>query len=142
MRLMLIGSLLFLAACRQSESPRIDVHDAWARAVTNPGGSAAAYLTITNKGAEDRLVTVESDRGTAASLHLSRMANGVMEMRPLPEGVQVPAHGEVALAPSGTHVMVERAGPLVPGDRFNLALTFDKSGTVSVPVTVVAPGTR
>ena len=38
--------------------------------------------------------------------------------------------------------MLDRAGPLAPGDRFNLVLKFEKSGTVSVPVTVVAPGSR
>lgn len=142
MRRILIASLLALAACRQGEPPRIEVHDAWARAVTSADGPAAAYLTISNAGGEDRLVSVESDRGKAASLHLSQMAKGVMEMRPLTEGLPVPGHGEVALAPSGAHVMLERAGPLAPGDRFNLALKFEKSGTVSVPVTVVAPGSR
>ena len=142
MRRILIASFLALAACRQGESPQVDVHDAWARAVTAAGAPAAAYLTISNAGGEDRLVSVESDRGTAASLHLSRMTNGVMEMRPLTEGLAVPGHGEVKLAPSGTHVMLEQAGPLAPGDRFNLVLTFEKSGTVSVPMTVVAPGSR
>lgn len=141
MRRILIASLLALAACRQGEPPRIEVHDAWARAVTS-AGPAAAYLTISNAGGEDRLVSVESDRGKAASLHLSQMAKGVMEMRPLTEGLPVPGHGEVALAPSGTHVMLDRAGPLAPGDRFNLVLKFEKSGSVSVPVTVVAPGSR
>lgn len=142
MRRILIASLLALAACRQGEPPRIEVHDAWARAVTSADGPAAAYLTISNAGGEDRLVSVESDRGKAASLHLSQMAKGVMEMRPLTEGLPVPGHGEVALAPSGTHVMLDRAGPLAPGDRFNLVLKFEKSGSVSVPVTVVAPGSR
>lgn len=138
----LLASLLALAACRQDESPRIEVHDAWARAVTAADSPAAAYLTIDNEGGEDRLMSVESDRGTAASLHLTKMTNGIMEMRPLTEGLPVPDHGEVKLAPSGTHVMLDRAGPLAPGDRFNLVLKFEKSGTVSVPVTVVSPGSR
>lgn len=142
MHRILIALLLVLSACQQSEPPRIDVHGAWARAVTGADAPAAAYLTIANKGGEDRLVSVESDRGTAASLHLTRMTNGIMEMRPLTEGLPVPGHGEVTLAPSGTHVMLDRAGPLAPGDRFNLALKFEKSGTVNVPVTVVAPGSR
>ena len=142
MRRILIATLLALAACRQGEPPRIDVHDAWARAVAGADAPAAAYLTIANEGGEDRLMAVESDRGAAASLHLTRSANGIMEMRSLPEGVPVPGHGEVVLAPGGTHVMLDRAGPPAPGDRFNLVLTFAKSGTVNVPVTVVAPGSR
>jgi len=70
------------------------------------------------------------------------MANGVMEMRPMPEGLPVPANGDVALAPGGTHVMLEGAGPLAAGDRFDLVLQFEKSGDVTVPVSVVAPGAR
>jgi copper(I)-binding protein len=70
------------------------------------------------------------------------MANGVMEMRAMPEGLPVPARGEVSLAPGGTHVMLDGAGPLVAGERFNLVLQFEKSGDVTVPVSVVAPGAR
>ena len=142
MRSIALFSLFALAACQQSEAPKIEVRDAWARATTAANAPAAAYLTVANKGGEDRLITVESDRGTGASLHLTRMADGMMEMRPLPEGVMVPAHGEVTLAPSATHVMLDNAGPLAAGDQFNLVLKFEKSGTISVPVTVVAPGSR
>jgi copper(I)-binding protein len=142
MRRAIIAATLFLAACQQPEAPKVEAHDAWARAVATPGGMAAAYLKISNQGGEDRLVSVHSDRGSGASIHLSRMANGVMEMRAMPEGLPVPARGEVSLAPGGTHVMLDGAGPLVAGERFNLVLQFEKSGDVTVPVSVVAPGAR
>ena len=142
MRPIVLLTLLALAACQQSEAPKIEAHDAWARAVAAPGGMTAAYLTISNQGGDDRLVSVKSDRGSGASIHLTRMTNGVMEMRAMPEGLPVPANAEVALAPSGTHVMLEGAGPLAAGDRFNLVLKFEKSGEITVPVNVVAPGAR
>ena len=142
MRRAICAAFLALVACQQSEAPRIEARDAWARAVAAPGGMAAAYLTISNQGGDDRLVSVKSDRGSGASIHLTRMTNGVMEMRAMPEGLPVPANAEVALAPSGTHVMLDGAGPLVAGDRFNLVLKFEKSGDITVPVSVVAPGAR
>lgn len=142
MRAIALFSILLLIACQQAEAPEVEARDAWARAVATPGGMAAAYLTISNQGGEDRLVSVTSDRGNGASIHLTRMANGVMEMRALPEGLPVPANAEVALAPSGTHVMLDGAGPLVAGDRFNLVLKFERSGDITVPVSVVAPGAR
>ena len=142
MRHIALLSLLLLAACRQSEAPKIQVSDAWARAATAVNAPAAAYLTISNDGGDDRLISIESDRGTGASLHLTRMSNGMMEMRPLPEGLAVPGHGEVRLEPNGTHVMLDNAGPLAAGDQFNLVLKFEMSAPVNVPVTVVAPGSR
>ena len=142
MRRAILATFLVLAACGQSEAPKVEAHDAWARAVAAPGGMAAAYLKISNKGGEDRLLSVHSERGSGASIHMTRMSGGVMKMRAMPEGLPVPAHGEVTLVPGGTHVMLEGAGPLLAGDRFDLVLRFEKSGEMTVPVSVVAPGAR
>ena len=141
MRLFILIALVFLSACRQDESPRIEIHDAWARPTPAGNAPAVAYLTISNEGAADRLVSVASDRATA-TLHLSRVHNGIMEMRPLPDGLAVPGHGTVELAPNGAHVMLAQAGPLRVGDHFDLVLTFEKSGKRTVPVTVAAAGSR
>ena len=130
----LILSLLMLAACRQEQPPELQLHDAWARPTAAIDGPAAAYLTISNSGGEDRLTSVAADRGIDASLHLSRVQHGVMEMRPLPEGIAVPANSQVTLAPNGMHIMLTRAGPLQAGDKFELTLNFEKSGPMSMTV--------
>jgi copper(I)-binding protein len=140
MRCALAISLLMLAACRQEQQPRIEISDAWARPVAVADGPAAAYMTIANKGGPDRLTAVGSDRGESAGLHSSRMSDGIMEMRPLTEGIAVPGHGQITLAPNSMHVMLMKAGPLKEGDRFRLTLNFEKSGPIEA--TVVVRGNR
>jgi copper(I)-binding protein len=55
----------------------------------------------------------------------------------LVDAVDVPAGGTVALAPHGAHIMlVGLKAPLKAGQTFPLTLTFEKSGTVTVEVTV------
>ncbi len=142
MRILIIAATLILGGCSQAEAPKIEVHDAWSRATTVPNGPTAAYLTISNDGGEDRLLGVAGLSKASASLHSSAMHDGVMEMRPLPEGIAIPAHDDTQLSPQGTHIMIEGIGPLSPGDELQLSLRFEKSGEVVVPVRVVAPGSR
>jgi copper(I)-binding protein len=67
------------------------------------------------------------------------VTDGVMTMRPLPDGLPVPADGAVELKPGSYHLMLmELAAPLKAGESIAGTLTFEKAGTV--PVTfVVAP---
>ena len=75
-------------------------------------------------------------------IHHSENQGGVARMR-MASSLDIPAGGSVALAPGGTHVMLEGLnGPLVAGSRFDLQLTFDKSGRMAVPVSVLAAGGR
>lgn len=130
--------LLPLASC--SAPPSIAVSDAWARATVAGQPSAAAYLTIANKGGEsDRLVSVSSTAGEA-SLHSTSMDGGVMRMRAMTEGLDVPAGATVKLAPGGTHVMLAKLpAPLAKGSAFPLTLKFERSGDKSVSVRVLDP---
>jgi copper(I)-binding protein len=75
-----------------------------------------------------------------AELHVVTESDGMSRMRQT-DGVEVPAGSTVTLAPQGTHVMLMGVNePLVPGQRFPLALRFAASGTVTVTVVVRAPG--
>lgn len=138
---MLKPTLLFvavtaLAACSPN-SPKLSVHDGWARE-TGHGATAAAYLTIDNKGGADQLVGARAKIGQA-SLHESAMDGGVMRMRPIDpkEGLVVPSNGSLRLAPAGAHVMVTGlTRPLKAGDHFDLTLLFDNSRPRKVSITV------
>jgi len=69
------------------------------------------------------------------------MKDGVMTMRPLPDGLMLPAGGEVALEPGGYHLMfIGLKKMLKQGDSFAGTLTFEKAGTVEVSFTVEAIG--
>jgi copper(I)-binding protein len=130
-----------LAACSPA-APKLTVHDGWSRA-TGQAETAAAYVTIDNKGGADKLAGVRSTIGQAA-LHESAMEGGVMRMRPIDpdEGLVVPSNGTLRLAPAGAHVMIRGLKrPLEAGDRFDLTLLFDKAGPRKVSI-AVKPATQ
>lgn len=127
---------LTLAAC-SAPGPKISARDAWARE-TGTSDTAAAYLTIENKGGADTLTDVRSAIGEAA-LHESTMEGGVMRMRPIDprQGLTVPSNGKLVLAPGGAHVMIMGLKqPLRAGDRFDLTLLFAKAQPEKVEVIV------
>jgi len=129
---------LSLAACSPNKAPRISVENGWARATVAGQGSAAAYLTIVNRGGgEDRLVGVSVPRSNVAMLHSSSMDGGVMRMRDLSEGLIIPAYGTVQLAPNGTHIMLNGLkSPLRAGEQFPATLRFAKAGAKDVVIKV------
>ncbi len=112
--------------------------EAWVR-VAPAGQAGAAYLTIHNgTGRPAVLLKVRSDAATAAELHESREAGGVMQMAPV-DGIPIAAGGAVELKPGGWHVMLmglTRA--LHPGDQVELRLEFEAAGTLVVMAEVRA----
>jgi copper(I)-binding protein len=72
-------------------------------------------------------------------IHVVTAAEGMARMRPV-DGVEIPAHQAVTLAPQGMHVMLmDLARPLVAGEHFTLALVFEHAGKVQVEVEVRSP---
>ena len=70
-------------------------------------GNAAAYMTIANAGSEaDRLLGGTTDVAQVAEIHEMSDVDGMMQMRPLPEGLEIPGGGEVTLESGGLHVML------------------------------------
>jgi copper(I)-binding protein len=128
--------LIGLAAC-SAPGPKISARDGWARE-TGSAATAAAYVTIENKGGADELTGVRSTIGEAM-LHESSMEGGVMRMRLIEagQGLVVPSNGKLGLAPGGAHVMITGLKkPLEAGDRFGLTLQFAKAGPKRVEITV------
>jgi copper(I)-binding protein len=63
----------------------------WTRSVGATTPTAAGYFSIANRGAEaDRLVAAETPMAQRVELHEMSMTDGIMRMRPLPDGVPVP----------------------------------------------------
>ncbi len=62
-----------------------------------------------------------------------KMDNGVMQMRPLPDGLPIPAGATVVLQPGGYHIMfISIKHGVKPGDIIHATLTFEKAGKVDV----------
>lgn len=102
------------------------------------------YLTITNASTQDdRLVAVSTPATPRAEIHEMQMDGDVMRMRPLPDGVPVPAGSIVELRPGGLHLMfMELPVPFVQGETIPVTLTFEKAGEVQTTLTVEAPNAR
>jgi len=114
------------------------IETAFARA-TPPGATVGAgYLTIRNTGAApDRLVSVTFATAERVEIHEMTEKDGVMNMRELSGGLEIPAGGTVELAPGGTHLMLMGLKqPLVAGATVKAKLKFEKSGEVEVEIAV------
>lgn len=102
--------------------------------------NSAAYMLIRNGGAADRLLKAESGVAGTVELHTVEMKDGVMQMRPVEGGIDVPANGEVQLKPGGFHVMlIGLKQDLKAGDTVALKLQFEKAGAVDVTAQVRQP---
>ena len=119
----------------------IKVEDAWARATPGAAKSAAIYLTITNNGtAADTLEAVSSPAAEHAGLHEDKMANGVMQMRPV-KNLTIEPGKSVVLEPSTYHIMLTGLkAPLKEGQTVPLTLTFDHAGQQQVTAAVAKVG--
>ncbi len=128
--------VVFLVACQPAAG--LTVSDAWARPGM-AGGNSGAFFLIENPGEADTLLSAASDISEAVELHRTIMEGDVMQMQPQ-ESVPVPAGETVAFQPGGLHVMfIGLKADLVPGDTFELTLTFEKAGEVVLQVEVRQP---
>jgi copper(I)-binding protein len=110
----------------------------WSRS-TPPGADiGAGYLTIANEGAEpDRLVSATAEGAGRVQIHTMAEEGGVMTMRALPDGLEIPAGATVELAPGGNHLMLmDLAAPLKEGTRIPATLRFEKAGTLDIEFAV------
>jgi len=119
----------------------------WSRATPAGAKVGGGYLTIENTGsAPDRLVSVSVPFAGRAEIHEMAMKDGVMTMRPLDQGVQLPAGAKVEFKPGGYHIMfMELKQQLNQGDSMKGTLTFEKAGSVDVEFkvdSIAAKGTE
>ncbi|RWF77443.1 MAG: copper chaperone PCu(A)C [Mesorhizobium sp.] len=120
----------------------IEIVHPWSRA-TPPGAKVAGgYFTMTNTGSSpDRLLSISSEISAKAELHEMGVKDGVMTMRPVSGGLEIPAGGKVALAPGGYHLMfVGLKQQPKQGETFPATLIFEKAGTVTVDFAVEGIG--
>lgn len=114
---------------------------AWARASAGAARTGAAYLTLTNRGADaDRLVAVSTPKARQAEFHTHLNENGIMRMRKV-DSIDLGAGETIAFAPGGLHVMLMGlTGPLAEGETFPITLTFEHAAPLTVEVTVQGVG--
>lgn len=116
----------------------VTIDHPWSRP-TPPGvPMGVGYMVITNNG--DSAITFTSastPRAASVSIHESSMKDGNMSMRPLKEGLTIPAGETVELKPQGYHLMLEELdSPLKEGESIPLTVNFDGADTMEVELNV------
>jgi copper(I)-binding protein len=147
-----------LVACGTPPGPSIEAEEVWARPAmtmkessgsSGEGmkmgkpmpGTGAVFMLLKNAGGEpDRLTGGQTDVAEVVEIHETVMEGEVMKMQMLPDGLKVPAKGEVLLKPGSYHVMlIGIKRDLKVGDTFTLDLQFEKSGSIRVEPEVREP---
>jgi len=137
-----IGAACPLAWATDYDVGSMHISQPWARATPKGAASAAAYMTITNKGsAPDRVTCVSSDASSSCEIHSMAMEGGVMKMRPVEGGLEIKPGQTVTLEPGGFHVMLlGLSHRLEQGNTLKTTLKFEHAGTVDVQYPIEAIG--
>ena len=111
------------------------------RATVGSMSNSAAYVSIMNHGEmADRLLEVTSNLAHKTELHLMEMDNGVMKMRPIEGGIDLPAGKTIHLAPGGYHVMlIGLNAPLTADSMFEITLVFQNAGEKTIKGMAMLP---
>jgi copper(I)-binding protein len=130
------------AAAQEAAVGDIAISKAWTR-VTPPGAKVGGgFMLLTNKGkAADRLVAMSSDIAEKGEVHETTMTDGVMKMREVAKGLEIPAGGSVELKPGSYHIMfMGLKKPIAAGETVKAKLKFEKAGEVTVDLPAQAMG--
>lgn len=118
----------------EHKSHGLEISAAWTRATVKTAKVGGGYIQIKNTGSEpDRLIAAMADFASKVEIHEMKLVDDVMRMRPLPEGLEVPAGGELVLKPGGEHLMfMGLKKQLVEDNTANVVLVFEKAGKIDV----------
>lgn len=117
-----------------AQSQEISIEAPWVRQPPPSAQVAAGYMRIENPGADaDRLLAVETGDAARVEIHEMEEVDGIMRMREVQGGLEVPASGHVELVPGGYHLMLmEPREGLAAGQQLEATLVFEQAGEVPV----------
>ena len=129
------------ALAEEFKAGDITIDKAWSRATPKGADAGVGYLVIHNNGATPDKLTGGSADFASVEIHEMKNDNGVMTMRELKDGLDIPAHGTVSLAPKGYHIMFTHLSkPLEKGAKVSATLNFEHAGPVVVAFPVAPVG--
>lgn len=116
-----------LAAPLRIETP-------WLRETPPAASTGAGYALIRNGGKrEDRLLGARAAIAERVEVHSMTMDGGIMRMRPVVDGLAIPAGGAVALRSGSYHLMLMGLKqPLRRGEVVEIRLRFAQAGELPV----------
>ena len=113
--------LSLVAAAQQP--PSMILAEAWVRALPPTQTNTAAYVTVTNPGKADIVITgASTELAQEVQIHTTREIEGYMRMEQL-QHLPVAPGETVQLAPGGTHLMLLGLARMpTPGETVHLCL--------------------
>ena len=118
-----LAALLAPMAVFARQDAGLLLEDAWVRALPPTQPNTAAYLVLSNRGAQAvEVVGASADIADRVEIHTTREVEGYLRMEQLP-ALQVGPGQSVALEPGGAHLMLlDLARMPAPGDVVRLCL--------------------
>ncbi len=130
----LAGSVLVSVAAQG-----ITVKDAWVRTSVPGQMATGAFMKITARE-NSRLVALSSPVAGVVEVHEMKMDDGIMKMRAVEGGLDLPAGKTVELKPGGYHVMLMDLKAALPKDSMvPLTLVFKDARGVEHKVELKLP---
>lgn len=128
--------LALLAAPAGARQEPIALDSAIVGVASEPGEHVGGYLRIRNTGeTADKLIALSCTCSRQVEIH-STAHPGRMETL---AALEIPAGGTVEIRPgSQMHLMLEAVGPIAAGSEVELALHFERAGTLVQRFAVVA----
>lgn len=132
-----IAACLLFASTLPAFAADIRIDHAASHAMIPGAKVGDGYLTIVNDGDQsNRLIAAASDRARSVQLHRMDMTNGIMTMRELKGGLEIPARTALRLAPNYHLMFNEVDKPFRRGETIETTLTFEKAGEIEVGLRV------
>lgn len=134
---MMAIALGILPACARECVPQ--VHEGWVRLPPMP--MMAGFARIENRCATAAVIVgVSSPAFADASLHETRIVDGVSRMRAVPE-LRIARDGAARLKPGGLHLMLmQPRARLKPGSKVMMEFALKGGGSLRGEFVVRAPG--
>lgn len=129
-------------AAAQPAGATIKIEQPWSRATPAGATVAGGYVKLTNTGKEkDRLIGGTFARAKSVEVHMMTNDMGVMKMRHMTEGVDLPSGVSVELKPGGVHLMLlGLTETLKAGETVDGTLRFEKAGAIHVTFAIAPLG--
>lgn len=133
------GAVLLAGIATAAQAQNVTVTDGWVRASVQGQSATGAFMSI--KATENtRLVGVVSPVAGVAEVHEMKMDGGVMKMRVVEGGLEVPAGKTVELKSGSYHVMLMDLKAALPkGSTVPLTLLFKDAKGVENRVELQLP---
>ena len=130
--LILVAQASLVAPLAQSSS--LQASDSYIRTMPPGLTTTAGFLSITNSGSTPcLLLSAESQLSDRLEFHEHLHSDGMMRMRPVTGGINVPAGETVVFKPGGLHIMLFNIQqPLIAGEITRLQFNTDQCGILDI----------